>query len=245
MGLELWESSPVFAGWMDRCANALRPWLELRDALHDERVEVVQPALWAVMVSLAELWRSFGVQPDAVVGHSQGEIAAAVVAGALSLEDGARVVASRSRVIADRLSGLGAMAMVSLPEERVRGLLDERLSVAALNGPTSVVVSGDPEAIDELLEKVPGKRIAVDYASHSAQVESVRDEVLEALDGITPREPGIPFHSTVDGATTLDAEYWYRNLRQTVRFAPVVESLGEAVFVEVSPHPVLVPDLTA
>ncbi|MFC5060572.1 acyltransferase domain-containing protein, partial [Saccharothrix xinjiangensis] len=128
MGLELWESSPVFAGWMDRCANALRPWLELRDALHDERVEVVQPALWAVMVSLAELWRSFGVQPDAVVGHSQGEIAAAVVAGALSLEDGARVVASRSRVIADRLSGLGAMAMVSLPEERVRGLLDERLS---------------------------------------------------------------------------------------------------------------------
>ncbi|MFC5059211.1 type I polyketide synthase, partial [Saccharothrix xinjiangensis] len=245
MALELWESSPVFAGWMDRCATALQPWLDLRSALHDEQVDVVQPALWAVMVSLAELWRSFGVEPDAVVGHSQGEIAAAVVAGALSLEDGARVVASRSRVIADRLSGRGAMASVQLPEEQVRDLLDDRLSVAALNGSTSVVVSGDPEAIDELVKKAPGKRIAVDYASHSAQVESVRDEVLEALEDITPQEPVIPFHSTVSGPTTFDAEYWYRNLRKTVRFAPVVESLGEAVFVEVSPHPVLVPDLTA
>ncbi|WP_051766617.1 type I polyketide synthase [Saccharothrix syringae] len=243
MAEELWESSPVFAGWMDRCASALRPWVdwELRDGLRGERVDVVQPALWAVMVSLAGLWRSFGVEPDAVIGHSQGEIAAACVAGALSLDDGARIVAIRSRVIADRLSGKGAMASVALPEDRVP--LDDRLSVAAVNSPANVVVSGDPEAIDELLAKVPGKRIAVDYASHSQQVEAVRDEILEALEGITPRTAEIPFHSTVSETAEFDADYWYRNLRRTVRFEQAVRTLGDAVFVEVSPHPVLVPGI--
>ncbi|MFD2472101.1 SDR family NAD(P)-dependent oxidoreductase [Amycolatopsis silviterrae] len=236
MAAELWDTSPVFAGWMDRCGAALEPWVDLRDALDSDRVEVVQPALWAVMVSLAGLWRSFGVEPDAVVGHSQGEIAAACVAGALSLEDGARVVVARSRLIAERLSGRGAMASVTLPAGHV---LDDRLSVAVVNGPASVVVSGDPEAVDELLRIVPGKRIAVDYASHSAQVESVRDELLTALEGITPTVPEIPFCSTVSGTATFDAEYWYRNLRQTVQFERAVESLGDAVFLEMSPHPVL------
>ncbi|MFJ7212994.1 SDR family NAD(P)-dependent oxidoreductase [Amycolatopsis sp. NPDC098790] len=239
MATELWDSSPVFAGWMDRCAAALAP-LDLRGALNSDRVEVVQPALWAVMVSLAGLWRSFGVEPDAVVGHSQGEIAAACVAGALSLEDGAKVVVERSRLIAEKLSGRGAMASVTLPEGHV---LDERLSVAVVNSPNSVVVSGDPEAIDELLLTVQGKRIAVDYASHSAQVESVRDELLAALNGITPRRPTIPFRSTVSDAAAFDAEYWYRNLRQTVQFERAVESLGEGVFLEMSPHPVLTPHL--
>ncbi len=236
MAGELWDSSPVFAEWMDRCAAALHPWVELRDALNSDRVEVVQPALWAVMVSLAGLWRSFGVEPDAVVGHSQGEIAAACVAGALSLEDGARVVVERSRVIAERLSGRGAMASVTLPEGHV---LDDRLSVAVVNSPTSVVVSGDPEAIDDLLLTVPGKRIAVDYASHSPQVESVRDELLAALGEITPGPPKIPFCSTVSDTATFDAEYWYRNLRQTVRFEQAIRSLGDGVFLEMSPHPVL------
>ncbi|WP_372665979.1 SDR family NAD(P)-dependent oxidoreductase [Amycolatopsis kentuckyensis] len=235
MAAELWDSSPVFAEWMDRCAAALAP-LDLRAALDSDRVEVVQPALWAVMVSLAGLWRSFGVEPDAVVGHSQGEIAAACVAGALSLEDGAKVVVERSRLIAEKLSGLGAMASVTLPEGHV---LDDRLSVAVVNGPASVVVSGDPGAIDELLRSVPGKRIAVDYASHSAQVESVRDELLAALGGITPSRPAIPFRSTVCDEATFDAEYWYQNLRRTVRFEQAVESLGDGVFLEMSPHPVL------
>ncbi len=236
MAAELWDSSPVFAEWMDRCAAALGPWVDLREALNSERVEVVQPALWAVMVSLAGLWRSFGVEPDAVVGHSQGEIAAACVAGALSLKDGARVVVVRSRLIAERLSGRGAMASVTMPEGHV---LDDRLSVAVVNSPTSVVVSGDPEAIDELLQSVAGKRIAVDYASHSAQVESVRDELLAVLDGITPSRPTIPFCSTVFDEATFDAEYWYQNLRRTVQFEQAVESLGDGVFLEMSPHPVL------
>ncbi|MEU8633146.1 SDR family NAD(P)-dependent oxidoreductase [Amycolatopsis sp. NPDC048633] len=236
MAAELWDSSPVFAKWMDRCAAALEPWVDLRDALDSERVEVVQPALWAVMVSLAGLWRSFGVEPDVVVGHSQGEIAAACVAGALSLEDGAQVVAARSRVIAEKLSGQGAMASVTLPEGHV---LDDRLSVAVVNGPASVVVSGDPEAIDDLLLSVPGKRIAVDYASHSIHVESVRDEIIAALEGIEPRAATIPFCSTVSDTATFDAEYWYQNLRQTVQFERAVQSLGDCVFLEMSPHPVL------
>jgi acyl transferase domain-containing protein/acyl carrier protein len=251
MAVELWESSVVFGEWMDRCGVALERWVgwSLREGLSAGGVDVVQPALWAVMVSLAGLWRSFGVEPDAVVGHSQGEIAAACVAGVLSLEDGARIVAGRSRVIADRLSGDGAMASVVLPVERVRELLvpwGERLSVAAVNGPSSVVVSGDASAMDEFLavEGIRGKRIAVDYASHSLHVERARDEILTALEGITPQAATIPFLSTVTGELTdaLDAEYWYQNLRRTVRFEEAVRTLansGHGVFLEMSPHPVL------
>ncbi|KJK54729.1 acyltransferase domain-containing protein, partial [Saccharothrix sp. ST-888] len=148
------------------------------------------PVLWAVMVSLAEVWRSAGVRPAAVVGHSQGEIAAAVVAGALSLEDGARVVALRSRAIAGGLAGRGGMVSLALPVEAVRERLaawgEERISVAAVNGPSSVVVSGEPAALEELLSSceadgVRARRVPVDYASHSAQVESIRTELLDVL----------------------------------------------------------------
>jgi rifamycin polyketide synthase module 1/2/3 len=234
MGEQLLKSEPVFAQRMADCANALRPHVswDLFEVLHDsaalERVEVVQPALWAVMVSLAQLWRAHGVEPAAVVGHSQGEIAAAVVAGALSIEDGARVVALRARLIA-RIAGKGGMvAVTALPERQ-----DPRLSVAAINGPESFVLSGDLEALDT----VAGKRIPVDYASHSAHVEELRDDLLAALDGIEPREPAIPFHSTCGGGP-LDAEYWYRNLRETVHYDQVVRGL-DSVLLEVSPHPVL------
>ncbi|MEU0486449.1 SDR family NAD(P)-dependent oxidoreductase, partial [Streptosporangium sp. NPDC006013] len=154
MGGRLLEESPVFAGRMAECAAALEPFVDwsLLDVIRQvegapslDRVDVVQPASFAVMVSLAAVWESLGVRPDAVVGHSQGEIAAAVVAGGLSLQDGARVVALRSHLIADRLAGLGAMASVALPVEQVRERLsawDGRISVAAVNGPNSVVVAG-------------------------------------------------------------------------------------------------------
>ncbi|MGW5699041.1 acyltransferase domain-containing protein, partial [Streptomyces asiaticus] len=178
MALELLESSPVFAGRMRECADALAPFVEwsLFDVLGDEvalgRVDVVQPVLWAVMVSLAELWRSFGVVPSVVVGHSQGEIAAACVAGGLSLEDGARVVALRSRALL-ALSGRGGMVSVPVPADRLRDRAG--LSVAAVNGPSSTVVSGAVEVLDGVLEEFPeAKRIPVDYASHSGQVEGIR-----------------------------------------------------------------------
>ncbi|MEU8878267.1 type I polyketide synthase, partial [Streptomyces javensis] len=259
MARDLLGGSPVFAERMGECAAALEPHLDrpLPDILDDttalERVELVQPALWAVQVSLAEVWRSHGVRPAAVIGHSQGEIAAAVVAGALSLADGARVVALRSRAIAAELAGHGGMAAVNAPVDQVRrsiGDLDGTVSVAAINGPTATVVSGTPEGLDALAarcerEGVRLRRVAVDYASHSAQVDALRDRLLTELAPIRPRPADIPLFSTVTGQwidDDLDAAYWVRNLRGTVRFEEAVRSLaadGFGAFVECSAHPVL------
>ncbi|MFH8979072.1 SDR family NAD(P)-dependent oxidoreductase, partial [Streptomyces sp. NPDC017890] len=222
----------------------------LGDAEALERVDVVQPVLWAVMVSLAELWRSHGVRPAAVVGHSQGEIAAACVAGALSLSDAAKVVALRSKAIL-ALSGLGGMVSVALPVGEVRERLTGGLSVAAVNGPSSVVVSGDAAGLDALLagceaDEVRARRIPVDYASHSVHVEAIREELLDVLAGLEPRASEVPFFSTVTAdwldTSVMDAEYWYTNLRQTVRFEEATRALaeqGHRFFVETSAHPVL------
>ncbi|WP_308204028.1 SDR family NAD(P)-dependent oxidoreductase [Goodfellowiella coeruleoviolacea] len=248
MAGDLLDASPVFAERMRDCAVALAPHVDwtLFDVLRDEhalrRVDVVQPALFAVMVSLAEVWRAHGIEPDAVVGHSQGEIAAACVAGALTLADAARVVALRSRALA-ALAGRGGMVSVPLPADQVSGLVDG-LAVAAINGPQSTVVSGDPEALEVLLAVHDrARRIPVDYASHSAHVEAIRERLLTDLAGLAPRPPAVPFYSTVSTRPAeLDAEYWYRNLRQTVRFERAVRALladGHRFLIEVSPHPVL------
>ncbi|MEU3731012.1 SDR family NAD(P)-dependent oxidoreductase [Streptomyces sp. NPDC033538] len=260
MGRELLDASPVFAARMRECAAALAPFIDfdlievLRSGAALERVEVIQPVTWAVMVSLAELWRSVGVVPDAVVGHSQGEIAAAAVSGALSLEDAARVVALRAQVIGRELAGLGGMASVSLPRMEVEARLvgwEGRLDVAAVNGVSSTVVAGDADAVVEFVaacraEEIRARQVPVDYASHSAHVERIEAELLDVLAPITPRASKVPFYSTVDAAladtTTLDAGYWYRNLRHTVRFEETVRLLtskGFGTFVESSAHPVL------
>nr|WP_281250066.1 type I polyketide synthase [Streptomyces monashensis] len=262
MARELLGESPVFADWIDRCEQALAPHVDwsLTAVLRDDenaadlgRVDVVQPALWAVMVATAALWRAHGVRPAAVVGHSQGEIAAACVAGALSLEDGARVVALRSRAITG-IAGTGGMMSVPLSAADTRARMApwaDRLAVAAVNGPASVVVSGEAGALDELHTALTGdgiraRKVNVDYGSHSAQVEAIRDTVLAALDGITPREADIPFRSSLTGdwldTTELGADYWYTNLRETVRFEDAVRGLiaaGHRTFIEVGPHPVL------
>ncbi|MET9217265.1 SDR family NAD(P)-dependent oxidoreductase [Streptomyces sp. NPDC003300] len=259
MAMELLASSPVFAERLAECDAALLPYVgssvveAIREGALDD-VVVVQGALWAVMVSLAAVWRSVGVEPGAVIGHSQGEIAAACVAGALSVEDAARVVALRAKAIRGTLSGNGGMVSVALPAQDVRERIarwDGRISVASVNGPSSTVVSGEPQALAELLmaceaEGVRARRIDVDYASHSAQVDAIRDEVVQALSGITPTSSEVPFYSTVTGAridtSTLDADYWVTNLRQEVRFDETVRALlsdGFGYFVESSPHPVL------
>jgi NADPH:quinone reductase-like Zn-dependent oxidoreductase/malonyl CoA-acyl carrier protein transacylase len=262
MAVDLLDTSPAFAARMQECEAALAAHVDwsLSGVLRAEpgqpgldRVDVVQPVLWAVMVSLAELWRSLGVRPDAVLGHSQGEIAAAVVAGALSLPDGALVVALRSRAIAG-LAGRGGMVSVPLPGAEVAELIgrwDGAVSVAAVNSPRSTVVSGDVDALAELLADcerrgVRARRIEVDYASHSAHVESVERELARLLEPVRPRTAEVPFFSTVTAGwldtSTLDAAYWYTNLRQTVRLEACVRALAEQkyeVFVEVSPHPVL------
>ena len=263
MGRELAAASPVYAARLAECGQALAPWVDwsLADVLAGapgapglERADVVQPALWAVMVSLAAVWRAAGITPDAVVGHSQGEIAAATVAGILSLQDAARVVAVRSRA----LSGLGTeggMVSVVMPEAAVRELLDrwgERLSVAAVNGPATTVVSGDLAALSEFEAELSARHVLrwaipeTDYVAHSARVEELAAGLADHLAGVRPAEGEIPLLSTVrcrwmDG-TQLDAEYWYDNVRQTVRFADAVRALagdGYRVFIEVSPHQVL------
>ncbi|MFD4575395.1 type I polyketide synthase [Streptomyces sp. NPDC058417] len=263
MAVGLLDAEPVFADRIAACERALAPHVDwsLEDVLRGadgapslERVDVVQPALFAVMVSLADLWRSYGVVPDAVVGHSQGEIAAACVAGALSLDDAAEVVALRSRVLAD-LAGRGGMASVPLPAADLGAHLEPwagRLSVAAVNGPSATVLSGDPEAIEGVVaaltaRDVRARVVPVDYASHSAHVEAVEERLGTLLAGIVPRAAEVPFHSTVEAAelpdtTVLDAGYWYRNLRRTVRFEETVRGLldqGHGFFVEISAHPVL------
>ncbi len=256
MGARLLDESPVFAERLSECAAALAPFVDwsLLDVVRGQeldRVDVVQPASFAVMVALAEMWRCSGVEPDAVVGHSQGEIAAAVVAGALSLRDGARVVALRSQAIARTLAGRGGMMSIALPAAQVEAMLDDRLSIAAVNGPNSVVVAGEPDALGALFDELSARevrvrRIAVDYASHSAHVELLREELLDALSGIQPNPVAVPFFSTVtdqwEDGTGLDAGYWYQNLRQRVEFEPAIRALLAAdhrFFVEVSPHPVL------
>ncbi|MFI5432758.1 SDR family NAD(P)-dependent oxidoreductase [Rhodococcus baikonurensis] len=269
MAVGLYRSEPVFAAKLDECAAALARFVDWdvesvllaessedvsnADVPSEETVDVIQPALWAVMIALAELWRSRGIEPDAVLGHSQGEIAAAVVAGVLSLDDGARVVALRSRAIASLVGG-GAMAAVSLSAEQAAEVIepwDGALSVGVVNSPRSVVISGDADAVDELLirleaDEVRARRVAVDYASHSRRVNQLESVLEEVLGGIVPGEGTLPFFSTVvadwvDGAA-LDGRYWYDNLRGTVQFADATSALlaqGYRSFVEVGPHPVL------
>ncbi|MEU6557714.1 SDR family NAD(P)-dependent oxidoreductase [Streptomyces sp. NPDC046915] len=264
MARGLFASSPVFASRLRECADALAEFtdwdllevlLPADDATADllERVDVVQPALWAVMVSLAEVWRSVGVEPDAVVGHSQGEIAAACVAGALSLSDAARVVALRSQAIG-ALAGRGGMVSVALPVADVRPYLtpyEGEVAVATVNGPRSTVVSGGTAALDALMERfqedgVRARRIPVDYASHSPHVEGIHDELLRLLEPVAPVSSPVAFYSTVEvgpiDTAGLTGEYWFRNLRRTVEFEDTVRTLlaeGFTGFVECSPHPVL------
>lgn len=262
MGRGLLESFPVFAGVMEACERALAPHVDwsLRAVLCQEegapsleRVDVVQPVLFAVMVGLAGLWRHHGIDPAVVIGHSQGEIAAAHVAGALDLDEAARIVAVRSRVLA-RLAGTGLMASVMAGRADVEPRLESwggRVGVAAVNGPASTVVSGEAAAVEGLVEQLraDGMRVTlvpVDYASHSGQVEPLRGELEDLLAGPVSGRGEVAFCSTVTGGlletTGLDAGYWYRNLRQPVQFQQGVEALlgqGHPLFVEVSPHPVL------
>ncbi len=271
MGTGLAAASPVFAARLAECSAALEPctgW-RVEDVLSGaagapdlDRVDVVQPVLWAVMVSLAAVWQAAGVVPDAVAGHSQGEIAAAAVAGILSLQDAATVVALRSRTL-KALSGRGAMASVALPPGQVRELLAGqehagagRLSVAAVNGPSATAVSGDPAAVAALVsrceaEGIRARVLPVDYASHGPQVEKLEAEILAALDGIEPRPARIPMISAMTGeilrGPEADARYWYASLRAPVEFARSVTRLadsGHRVFIEASPRPVLTAAIT-
>lgn len=263
MARQLLEQEPVFREAIERCDMAMAPFVDwslverITMAEATERaddIDVVQPTLFAIQVALAELWRSYGVVPDAVVGHSMGEVAAAHIAGALSLDDAAKVICWRSNLLR-RISGRGAMAVVELDIDSTRRAITgvhDRLAVAVNNARNSTVVSGDPAALDELLtalaaEDVFCRRVQVDVASHSPQVDELLDELIERVGNIELHAARIPMMSTVTATLAdgigLDARYWARNMRDPVQFAAAIEKLidgGHGRFVELSPHPVLV-----
>ncbi|HEY5836715.1 SDR family NAD(P)-dependent oxidoreductase [Streptomyces sp.] len=263
MAVELLDSAPAFARRLRECARAVGACVDwdVEDVLRErdgapslERIEVVQPVLFSVMVALAELWRSHGVEPDAVVGHSQGEIAAACVSGALTLEDAARLVVLRSQLFADELVGRGQVASLGLSQAEAEPWLrpyGERLSIAGINSPRLVTVAGEPAALAELVEAltaegVRARVIPATVASHCAQVDPLRDRIAELLAFVRPRAGRVPLYSTVTGTvldgSELTADYWFENCRRPVSFEPVVRTLladGFDVFVESSAHPVL------
>ena len=262
MGRSLYAEVPVFRAAFDSCAAALAGHrdgsliadLHAADAEHWHTAAVLQPLVLAIQLSLAELWSDWGVLPQAVVGHSMGELAAACVAGALTLHDTFKICVHRSRLI-DRLRGQGSMASVALSIDRVEQHLaaySDRVSVAAANSPQLTVISGDPEAIREICDDLTRRNIFTrpmrdaTTAGHSPQLDPLLPELATALAGLTPHTTRVPFHSTVTASElageSLGPDYWLRNLREPVRFTQTIAALGEAgldTFLEISPNPLL------
>ncbi len=263
MALELLDCSAVFAHWMGLCGEALGPHIDwsFEEVLRGragapslERIDVVQPVLFAMMVSLARLWGACGVTPAAVIGHSQGEIAAAHIAGALSLQDAARAVAMRSRVFGE-ITDVGAMMSVALSAEDLEHRLAQRpdgqISIGAVNGPKSVVVAGEFGALHQLREQceeegIRARVVPATVSSHSHHVEGLRDRLVDLLSSVSPSVSKTTFYSTVTAeplsTALLDTNYWYRNVREPVRFEAAMQRLladGYRRFIEISPHPTL------
>lgn len=263
MGRQLFAEEPAFKSALLECERAVHAetsW-SVVDELHAksessrlDRVDVVQPVMFAFQVALAALWRTWGIEPNAVVGHSLGEVAAACVADALSIEDGAAIMCRRSKLLR-KISGRGQMALVELSAAEAREALagfEHLVTVAVCNSPRSTVLSGDPAALDRILEGLEGRgvfcrRVQVDVASHSPQVDALLGPLVSELSQVRPRQARLPMYSTVNGAVLtgleVSAGYWADNLRKPVLFADSVQALlsdGFTVFVEISPHPLLV-----
>ena len=262
MGRELLASVPIFRREIARCADEMKrhvAWDLLEEFTRDEassrlgETEIAQPALFALQVALATVWRSWGIEPHALVGHSVGEVATAYLGGVLSFDDAVRVICHRGRLM-QRATGLGKMAAIELPEADIESLLvpyRDRVSTAAINSPTSTVISGEAAAVEEIVSVaksrgIPSKVLPVNYAFHSPQMEPFGPEMAEAVSGLTTQCGSVPVYSTVTGAQTtkadFNAHYWGRNIRQTVRFAAAVQAMLDAginTFVELSPHSVL------
>ncbi|HEY7213643.1 MAG TPA: type I polyketide synthase, partial [Thermoanaerobaculia bacterium] len=259
MGAELYRTETVFREQVDRCAEILRPrlGLDLRQALYPEgedpeaaaarlrQTALAQPALFVVEHALARLWMSWGVRPDAMLGHSVGEYAAACLAGVFSLEEALRLVAERGRLMQEMPGG--SMLTVSLPEKEVRPLLGG-LSLAAVNGPSMCVVSGEPGEVEELAARldergVQIRRLHTSHAFHSAAMDPILDRFAAAFAGLRLGSPKLPFLSNLTGTWMRPEEaasprYWVRHLRETVRFSDGLETLfGRSlpVFLEVGP----------
>ncbi|MGF1425497.1 acyltransferase domain-containing protein [Kitasatospora sp. LaBMicrA B282] len=266
MARDLLDTEPAFTAALAEVERliAVEGGFSVLEQLHasepSERIDRVQPVLFALQTALAAAWRAHGVEPAAVIGHSMGEAAAAVVAGAITLADGARIVCGRTRHMR-RLSGRGAMASVEMPPHQVQQELDAagitEVTVAVFTSPTSTVVAGDTARVHELVDRwsargFMARLVRVDVASHSPQVIPVLDDLAESVARVRPvRAPLVPFYSTVlddpRAAPAFDATYWVDNLRCPVRFAAAVEAAvhdGHRIFIELSPHPLLTRAIT-
>lgn len=260
MGREL-AQEPAFRDSLeqwDRAIQRYAGWSMLKELASDaaqarlDEIDVIQPILVAVEVALAALWRSWGITPAAVVGHSLGEVAAAHVAGALSLDDAARIICRRSQFLR-RTSGQGAMAVTGLTLPQAQAIVasyEKRVSIAVSNSPTSTVLAGDPATLDDILNQLQRqnvfcRRVKVDVASHSPQMDAWVAPLVESLAGLQPQAAAMPIYSTVTGERKddlFDAAYWGQNLRQTVLFSAAIQHMlkdGYNTFLEISPHPIL------
>jgi acyl transferase domain-containing protein/SAM-dependent methyltransferase len=264
MGRELYDTQPVFRAAIDRCDELLRPYLErsLLEALYPEAgqpslmegMAYTQPALFAIQVALADLWRSWSIEPTMVMGHSVGEYAAACVAGVFSLEDGLKLVAARGRLM-ESLPETGQMVAVFADENTVAQAVApyaDRVSMAVINGPQNIVISGAAEAVEAVVEKlkadkIKSRRLAVAQASHSPLIDPMLDEFEQVARTVTYAEPNLALLSCTTGqivepGEVTNAAYWRRHIRQPVRFATAMETLykqGLRVFVEIGPNPTL------
>jgi len=264
MGCELLEQEPVFRAAIEQCDALISShthWSLLKELKADasqsrlHETEIAQPAIFALQVALAQLWRSWGIEPNAVVGHSLGEVAAAHIAGVLSLEYAVQLICDRGRLM-QRATGNGKMAAVELSAAETERLLrgyEDRLAIAAINSPTSTVVSGEPAALESFVQALQQeqpdvfcKLLPVNYAFHSPQMTPLAAELVQKLRQLQPQPGTIPIFSTVTGQASnggdFNAAYWGCNVEQPVRFATAIEELvnaGQTIFLEISPHPVL------
>jgi phthiocerol/phenolphthiocerol synthesis type-I polyketide synthase B len=261
MGRQLLADEPVFANavaeleptFLEQVGFSLKQVLSDGEAVRGDAL--VQPVLVGLQLALTALWRSYGVHPDAVIGHSVGEVSAAVVAGALGVSDGFKVVASRSRLMS-RLAGRGAVALLKLDPAAASAAIAEypQVSIAGYLTTHQTVIAGIPDQVDAVIAVVSGqnrfaRRVNMEVASHTALMDEILPELRAELSELGPNPPGIPFFSTVLEPTSvpvLDADYWVANVRRPVRFADAVVAAGvdHGTFIEISAHPMLTQAVT-
>ncbi len=263
MGRELMRHEPVFRTTLERCAAAMKPWgfslleelARTEETSQMQRTEIAQPAIFAMQIALAELWKSWGIQPAAIIGHSVGEIAAACVAGVFSLEEGARIIVQRARFMGGCARGEGTMLALGLGEEEARALIarhDRTVTIAAINGPRSLTLAGARISLDAMLAEMEpqgvfARLVRVDHPFHHPLMQPASEELEKALADLVPQPDTVPFFSTVTGGRcpgeTCNAVHWGRGVRQPVQFASAVNALAEFgvdAWLEIGAHPALV-----
>ncbi len=264
MGRELMKHEPVFKRMIESCDKAMRPWAKfsLMDELNRpeaetkmQRTEISQPAIFAMQMALATLWQSWGIQPAAVVGHSVGEVAAACIAGILTLDQAAKIIVLRGRFMDECAAAGGTMLAVGMTPDEARAVIakhDRTVSIAAFNGPRSLTLSGLKTSLEVIAAELESKGIfarflQVSHPFHHAMMQPAADDLKAALSELTPKAESLPFFSTVTGqrldGASCDASHWSRGVRQPVEFASAIDALSEFgvdAWLEIGAHPALV-----